>query len=108
MGYGPPNRPAFGQESGTSPTVRQTWFARTTRVRWGGAGGSAGCGGRCRSDRRHVLPLVPREDAERFGSQQVKALLAGTGRDVYLGAPRVADQNERGLRVTLCLLPQAQ
>jgi hypothetical protein len=108
MGYGPPNRPALDKIRVRRQLSAQTWFARTTRVRWGGAGGSAGCGGRCRSDRRHVLPLVPREDAERFGSQQVKALLAGTGRDVYLGAPRVADQNERGLRVTLCLLPQAQ
>jgi hypothetical protein len=56
----------------------------------------------------HVLPLVPREDDERFGSQQVRALLAGMVRAAFLGAPRVADQNERGLRVTLYLLPQAQ
>ena len=48
------------------------------------------------------------EDAERFGWQQVKALLAGMVRAAFLGAPRVADQNERGLRVTLYLLPQAQ
>ena len=96
MGYGPPNRPAFGQGPGTRALSAQTWFARTTRVRWG-AGGSARCGGRCRSGRGHVLPLVPREDAERFGSQQVKALLAGMVRGAFLGAPRIADQNERGL-----------
>src|SRR5450631_4273450 len=87
MGYGPPNRPAFGQDSGTSPAVGPDLVRADNAGALGGAGGSAGCGGRCRSDRRHVLPLVPREDAERFGSQQVKALLAGTGRDVYLGAP---------------------
>jgi hypothetical protein len=40
---------------------------------------------------RHVLPLVPREDAERFGSPQVKALLGGIVRGAFLGAPWVAD-----------------
>jgi hypothetical protein len=35
-----------------------------------------------------VLPLVPREDAERFGSQLVKALLAGMVRAAFLGARR--------------------
>lgn len=43
------------------------------------------------------------EDAKRFGSQLFDALLVGSVRDVYLGARRVADQNDRGLRVTLYL-----
>jgi hypothetical protein len=43
------------------------------------------------------------EDAKRFGSQLFDALLAGRVRDVYQGARRVAEQNERGLRVTLYL-----
>ena len=55
-----------------------------------------------------MLLLVPREEAERFGSQQGKAPLADMVRAAFLGAPRVADQNERGLQVTLYLLPQAQ
>ena len=71
-------------------------------MRWGPAAAPgvvvvAGQGG------GHVLPLIPREDDERFVSQQVKALLAGMLRAAFLGAPRVADQNERGLQVTLYL-----
>ena len=106
MGYGPPNRTAFGQGSGTSPAVRPD-LVRADNAGAFGAGSSARCDGRCRSG-RYGLPLVPREDAERFGSQQVKALLAAMVRAAFLVAPRVADQNERGLRVTLYLLPQGQ
>jgi WD40 repeat protein len=44
-----------------------------------------------------------REEAKRFGSQLFDALVAGPVAEVYLGARRVAEQNERGLRVTLYL-----
>jgi hypothetical protein len=43
------------------------------------------------------------EDARHFGSQLFNALMAGDVRDVYLGARRLAEANERGLRVTLYL-----
>jgi CHAT domain len=43
------------------------------------------------------------EEARDFGAQLHQALLQGDVRDVYLGARRVADARQRGLRVTLYL-----
>jgi CHAT domain-containing protein/Kelch motif protein len=43
------------------------------------------------------------EDAKHFGSQLFDALISGAVHDVYLGARRVAEQNDKGLRVTLYL-----
>jgi hypothetical protein len=43
------------------------------------------------------------EDAKHFGSQLFDALINGAVHDVYLGARRVAEQNDKGLRVTLYL-----
>jgi WD40 repeat protein len=43
------------------------------------------------------------EQAKEFGSRLHDALLQGDVRDVYLGARRVADSRDHGLRVTLCL-----
>jgi hypothetical protein len=107
MGYGRPKDPSSDKVR-VRDHCRPRPGSRGQRRCVAGAGGSARCGGRCRSGRGHVLPLVPREDDERFGSQQVKALVASMVRAAFLGAARVADQNERGLRVTLYLLPQAQ
>jgi CHAT domain len=43
------------------------------------------------------------EEARRFGSELSRALLQGDVREVYLGARRLADAHDRGLRVTLYL-----
>jgi CHAT domain len=43
------------------------------------------------------------EEARRFGTELSRALLHGEVREVYLGARRLADSNDRGLRVTLYL-----
>jgi CHAT domain len=43
------------------------------------------------------------EEAKQFGARLFDALVTGSVRDVYLGARKVADQEERGLRVTLYL-----
>jgi len=43
------------------------------------------------------------EEAKRFGAQLFHALVSGPVRDVYLGARRLAEANDRGLRVTLYL-----
>jgi hypothetical protein len=43
------------------------------------------------------------EDAKHFGSQLFDALISGAVHDVYLGARRVAEQNDKGLRLTLYL-----
>ena len=43
------------------------------------------------------------EDAKHFGAQLFDALINGAVHDVYLGARRVAEQNDKGLRVTLYL-----
>ena len=43
------------------------------------------------------------EDAKRFGSTLFDALVTGDIRDIYVAARRVADQNNRGLRLTLYL-----
>ena len=43
------------------------------------------------------------EDAKHFGSQLFDALINGAVHDVYLGARRVAEQNNKGLRLTLYL-----
>lgn len=43
------------------------------------------------------------EEARRFGSKLSNALLQGEVREVYLGARRLADARDRGLRVTLYL-----
>lgn len=40
------------------------------------------------------------EEAKRFGALLFDALVTGSVRDVYLGARKVADQKERGLRVS--------
>ena len=43
------------------------------------------------------------EEARRFGTELSRALLHGDVREVYLGARRAADAEDRGLRVTLYL-----
>ena len=43
------------------------------------------------------------EEARRFGTELSQALLHGDVREVYLGARRAADAQDRGLRVTLYL-----
>lgn len=43
------------------------------------------------------------ETAKRFGSDLCDALLTGSVRDIYTSARRIADENNRGLRVTLHL-----
>jgi hypothetical protein len=43
------------------------------------------------------------EEARRFGTELSRALLQGDVREVYLGARRLADAHDRGLRVTLYL-----
>jgi CHAT domain len=44
-----------------------------------------------------------RQEAKRFGAGLFDALITGPVRDVYLGARKIADQGDRGLRVTLYL-----
>jgi hypothetical protein len=46
---------------------------------------------------------VQMEHAKRFGSQLFDAVVAGGVRDLYLDARRIADERERGLRITLYL-----
>jgi hypothetical protein len=44
-----------------------------------------------------------RQEAKLFGSRLFEALVAGDVRDIYFAARRVAEQRERGLRLTLYL-----